>query len=504
MKQFIIALLIASAFACNDKLNQLNPNTLTTANFWKTESDFMQGLAAAYKVFRDVNNGYWGVRGIELSNGRGDDNFIRNGVYGLYQVSTFNNNPTTDTPTGIYTGCFNAIFRANQVIRYLPQGQVSESFRNSAMAEAKFLRGVNYFTLAVNFGAVPVITKVPQTPSDAAVPKATADQVWAQIISDFQAAAKGLPLSYGAADIGRATQGAALGFLAKTYVYTENWAEAEKIFKMLSQPDGMPQPPFTYDLMPNYEDNFLKGTENNKESLFEIQLANVGGTQPWSIDNANEAQGVTTAQEFAPSEVSGWYLMYPTEKMFREFQKERTVANDFDPRMYASIVWDYPGATYYQQPFANFSKPYGFSSGIRKYQNWRDKNEGIFISEINEKVLRFADILLMYAETLVMRKRPAEAYPLIDRIRLRAHLPKLPAGRLEEALMAEIRHQRMIEFYREGLRFYDLRRWGLLQKEITDSDKEGKGFYNDKFQYFPIPQNEINTNPAITQNPPWG
>ncbi|PGH38410.1 MAG: hypothetical protein CRN43_15295 [Candidatus Nephrothrix sp. EaCA] len=119
-------------------------------------------------------------------------------------------------------------------------------------------------------------------------------------------------------------------------------------------------------------------------------------------------------------------------------------------------------------------------------------------------MLRFADILLMYAETLVMRKKPAEdAYPLINRIRQRANLSPLATGLSSEAVMAEIRHQRMIEFYREGLRFYDLRRWGLLQQEIKNSDKEGRQFYNNKFQYFPIPQNEINTNPAITQNPPW-
>jgi hypothetical protein len=91
----------------------------------------------------------------------------------------------------------------------------------------------------------------------------------------------------------------------------------------------------------------------------------------------------------------------------------------------------------------------------------------------------------------------------MNRVRERAHLADLTPGMSADAMMAEIRHQRMIEFYREGLRFYDLKRWGLLQQEITNSDKVGREFYEDKFQYFPIPQNEINTNNKMVQNDPW-
>jgi hypothetical protein len=86
--------------------------------------------------------------------------------------------------------------------------------------------------------------------------------------------------------------------------------------------------------------------------------------------------------------------------------------------------------------------------------------------------MRFADILLMHAEALTMQDRTAEAYPLVNRIRQRANLADLPTGFNGEQMMEEIRHQRMIEFFREGLRFYDLKRWGLLEQEITNSDKE--------------------------------
>jgi hypothetical protein len=171
--------------------------------------------------------------------------------------------------------------------------------------------------------------------------------------------------------------------------------------------------------------------------------------------------------------------------------------------MYATLVWDYPGAMYYNKPFSDFKLVFGYSSLIRKYQNWRENNEGIWISEINEKVLRYADILLLYAETVTMQGRPADAYPLLNRIRSRAKLAPLAASLSATQVMAEIRHQRMLEFFREGQRFYDLKRWGLLEQEIKNSDKVGKEFFSSKFAYFPIPQGELNTNPNIKQNTGW-
>ncbi|HEX8426182.1 RagB/SusD family nutrient uptake outer membrane protein [Hymenobacter sp.] len=498
------SLLVLGLSACTKDLEQVNPNTIVETNFWKTEADFMSGLAATYKVFHDVNNGYFGVRGIETINGRGDDFFIRNDVKDLYQLSTFTNNATTGTPGSIFTGFYTGIFRSNQIIEKAAAATaLSDEAKKQYVAEAQFLRGLNYFFAVINFGSVPIITKVPVQRSEYFVAQSPEADVWAQVVSDLQAAAAGLPTVYPTSSVGRATKGAALGMLGKAYVYQKNWTEAEKIFKQLAQLSGAPQAPFTYDLVANFEDNFQKGSDNNVESLFEIQNQNVGGSQPWAGENANEALGVTTAQEFAPTEVAGWFEVSPTDKLFNEFKKEKTPANDFDARMYATLVWDYPGAMYYNKPFKDFKLVFGYSSLIRKYQNWHDNNEGIYISEINEKVLRYADILLLYAETLTMQGRTNEAYPLVNRIRTRGKLAPLAAGFSASQMINEIRHQRMLEFFREGQRFYDLKRWGILEQEIKNSDKVGKEFFTAKHAYFPIPQGELNTNPNITQNAPW-
>jgi hypothetical protein len=515
MKRIICFALLASlTFSCSDKLTQLDPNKLTAETYWKTEADIVGGLAGTYKTFKAPFNGYFGYKGVQLVNGRGDDFFIRNDSRDMYQSTTFTNTATTGQADALWTGCYRGIFRANQVLEKIPTVPMADELKAKYTAEAKFLRALNYYYLIINFREVPLILTVPQDRSQYSTPKAPAAEVWAQIESDFKDAKAGLPVAWPAQWTGRATQGAAIGFLAKSYVYQEKWAAAETEFKLIAQPNGQPKAPYNYDLLANYEDNFLKEKDNNMESLFEIQMQNVGGNDLGGNENgtSNETQGSTTAQAMAPSEAGGWYQGYPTQKVFQEFQKEKTTANALDPRMYASLVWEYPGAMFYQKAYtlANFPNPFGKVSRVKKYQNYTQVNEistglvSAMISDINEKALRYADVLLLYAETLTKLGRPAEAYPLVDRIRTRASLAPLATGFSAAQMMAEIQHQRMIELFREGQRFYDLRRWGILEQEIKNSDKEGKEFFVlAKHAYFPIPQNEINTNSKITQDSNW-
>ncbi|HEX8328936.1 MAG TPA: RagB/SusD family nutrient uptake outer membrane protein [Hymenobacter sp.] len=528
MKRIVCFVLLGSlTFSCSDKLTQLDPNKLTAETYWKTEADIVGGLAGTYKTLKSPFNGYFGYKGVQLVNGRGDDFFIRNDSRDMYQSTTFTNTATTGQADALWSGCYRGIFRANQVLERVAAVPMAEEMRARYTAEAKFLRALNYYYLIINFREVPLILTVPLDRAQYANPKAPAADVWAQIEADFKDAKANLPLEWPLNWVGRATRGAAIGFLAKAYVYQEKWAAAEAEFKLLSQPSGQVQAPFKYRLLPNYEDNFLKENDNFQEtiangqsdgripeSLFEIQMQNVGGNDLGGNENGtpNETQGSTTAQAMAPSEAGGWYQGYPTQKVFNEFQKEKTTTNELDPRMYATLVWEYPGAMFYRKPYtaANFPNPFGKSSRVKKYQNYTQVNEistglvSAMISDINEKALRYADVLLLYAETLTKLGRPAEAYPLVDRIRTRARLAPLAPGFSAAQMMAEIQHQRMIEFFREGQRFYDLRRWGILEQEIKNSDKEGKEFFNlAKHAYFPIPQSEINNNPNITQDSNW-
>lgn len=504
MNKILFTLATATVLSSCSKssLELTNPNMITSETYWKTEADIQSALAATYSLFRNVDGGYWGVRGVELSNGRGDDFFIRNDVNYLYQLSTFTNTPDNSAATNVFNTSYKAIFRANQIMENIDKvTTLDEIKKKQYIAEAKFVRGLNYFILASNFGDVPLRTTSTGDYFIATTPEA---EIWAQAAKDFSEAAPDLPLSYTGVEIGKATKGAALGFLGKTYVYLKDWPNAESTLKQLTVA------PFTYQLNMDYGDNFLAAKDNNAESLFEIQLADVGGTNPWAGENANEGLGVTTAQEFAPSEVSGWFEVSPTDKLFNEFQKEKTITNALDPRMYVTLIWDYPGATFYTKPFSAFTLQFGYKSMYKKYQNFNQTNElsgssgaANYMSSINEKALRYADVLLLLAEALTMGEKPGEAYQYLTTVRNRANLPVLAAGFTKDQMMAEIRHQRMLEFAREGQRFYDLKRWGLLQTEITNSDKIGKQFYASKHDYFPLPQAEINANPKAVQNPAW-
>ena len=498
------ALMLASCAKSVLELN--NPNQITSSTFWKTENDVQSAIAATYGLLRTYSGGLWSANGLYISNGRGDDFFIRNDVANRYQLSTFSNTPDNATVNDFWNVSYRAIFRANEVLENIDKvADLDALNKKQYIAEAKFLRGLNYFNLVINFGDVPLHLTVPQTKDEYFAAKSPAADVWQQAMQDFKEAAADLPVSYPSEWIGRATKGAALAFLGKSYLYNKDWVNAEKTLKQLTTT------PFNYQLIPDYGANFLPTNENNQESVFEIQLEDVGGTSPYASESADESLGSAAAQSFAPAEVSGWFEISPTDKLFNEFKKEKTLNNDWDPRMYATLIWDYPGATFYKRPFSGFSLNFGYHSMFKKYQNYWQDNELVGASGAsdnttsnNERILRYDDVLLMIAEALTMEGKTTDAYPYVQQIRDRAHLSTLSDGYSKEQMMSEIRHQRMLEFAREGQRFYDLRRWGLLQQELSNSDKVGKQFYvSKKHDYFPIPQNEINSNPLMTQNQNW-
>jgi hypothetical protein len=504
MKKILFVFCIAAALgSCKKSTLELeNPNRITSATFWKTEADVQGAFAATYGLLRDVNGGFYGVRGIELANGRSDDFVIRNDVADLYKLATFTNTSDNGPANDLWNVSYRAIFRANQIIENVGKVGLDQPKTDAYVAEAKFLRALNYFILVINFGDLPLILTTPASQAEYFKAKSPEADVWKQIISDFTDASATLPATYPTAWVGRATKGAALGYLGKAYLYSKDYANAETTLKQVTT--------MGYQLMPNYGDNFIQTKENNIESIFEIQSEDVGGNNPWAGENASQALGTTTAQEFAPAEVQGWFEVGPTDKLFNEFQKEKTTTGELDPRMYATLAWNYTGSTFYNRPFSEYNLNFGYSSLIKKYQNYMQNSETVGkngagnTSSNNERALRYADVLLMLAEAVTMQGRPVDAYPYLEQIRTRAQLAALPAGLDQATMMTEIRHQRMIEFARENQRFYDLKRWGILAQEIANSDKVGKQFFvAGKHENFPIPQNEINTNQLITQNAGW-
>src|ERR1044072_2843771 len=226
MKKIILhTTILLLLISCSKKqLDLKNPNSKTFDTYWKTEDDIQSALGATYGLLKNVDGGLWGVRGVELSNGRGDDFFIRNDVSYLYQLSTYTNTPDNSAATNLWNIAYRAIFRANQILENIDKvTSLGDAAKKAYIAEAKFLRGLNYFILVTNFGSVPLRNSVPKKTEDYFVSKSPEADVWKQVIQDFQDAQTDLPLSYEKKWVGRATKGAAIAYWGKAYLYTKDY-----------------------------------------------------------------------------------------------------------------------------------------------------------------------------------------------------------------------------------------------------------------------------------------
>lgn len=505
MKKKLIILYFVGGLAlfssCSDNLELQNPSKVTTGSFWQTPEDLESGLATVYNVLVDNNNaGYWEIQAMQLKENRTENFVARNDVPGRYAVSSYKNTPSTSETTGMYKAMYIGIFRANQVINYAPQiKNIDETKRAQIVAEATFLRGLNYFNLVNEFGSVPIFTDLVKESADYFKEKSTEEEVWKQVIADFQAAATSpLPEIYPSALKGRVTKNTAIAYLGKSYLYLKDWAKAEEQFSKLVNNESANG----FGLLDDYAQLFDGKHENSKESVFEIQFSRQGGATIWGGNPSERTRATTMAQELAPGEVGGWFELLPTKVLLDAMTKEKTVDNNFDPRALATLAWNYPGSTYYNSDFAT---KFGANAiWIRKNQNWWNNDEGDWKSELNEYAMRYADVLLMLAEAKTMQGKVAEAIPLVKRIRDRAKLAVIPmTGWNQTQMMDEIMHQRNIEFAREGIHWYDLRRWGTLEKVIKASQVGGYLNYSAKYNYFPIPESELNNNPKMTQNANW-
>lgn len=488
--------------SCSDSFLKLdNPNKITTDNYWKTADELESAVATIYSVMIDDYQGHYGTCNWELLEGKTENFSIRNDVRARYEISTFLNTASNGYASDLYKGCYVDIFRANQVIQSGGAMTIDDAVKNPLVAEAKFLRGLNYFFLATDFGSVPIITTVAASSSDYFTAKSPLEDVWQQAISDLEYAKNNLPAKWSSDKKGRATSGAAAAFLGRVYLYRGEYDKALSVLKSIVDNESI----YGYGLQPNYAELFDGNHENGIEGVFEIQYSLSGGTSIWTSDPASRTRATFVAQECAPGEVGGWFELLATKVLRDSFLVEPAVDGGFDPRATATIAWDYPGCVYYTK---NFNTTWPGQVWLRKNQNWWNANEGDWRSALNEYGMRYADVLLMLAEANTMGTTLDinSAAELVNRIRVRATLPdELTAMKAysKDQMMAEIRHQRNLEFAREGLHFYDLKRWGLLQSTITNVQKLGYQNYSSKFDYYPIPENELNNNPKITQNDPW-
>ena len=471
-----------------------------------------------------------------------------------YQGNGASNGPISNFWQYRYKG----ILRCNVAIDRISNTELEDKYLQARLvAEARFLRGYFYFELARNFGGVPLITEFKIPEEIQGITSASLENTYKFIEEDLIAAAEVLPKrsEYADADMGRATSGAALGLLGKVYLYQEKWTEARDVLQKLipeSGYTGEDAQTTEYDLLPNFGDVWDKDFDNSVESLFEVQyeyhatLA-VGGS----------LSTVTGARSCGAALGDGWAWCQPTanlEAAYSEDDERRewtiiktgcTEIKGETEENFTKILNDNKEISVYDDCVEKYNlpanslviDPSGHKSGriIRKYYlplNDRPEVYNTDKSPLNHRILRYADVLLMYAEACNELSDDTHAQAALNRVRNRAGLS--PVSVTGNELRHAIRNERRLELAFEQNRLYDIRRWkddngkpvianlmgenGSFVKWNTDpatrdamewdnqgeaSDK-GKSFREDRDLLFPIPLYEVTmSNGSIEQNPNW-
>jgi len=481
-----------------DRLQLDNPNALTEDGFYQTRSDAIRATNAAYSSLQ--KRGCYQRWMSYVQDDRSDEATATPNMAGIppmIPILEFTATGSGDVQEGMWSDHFEGIYRANTVLKFIPEMEsISDDLKNRLVGEAKFLRGFYYFNLVKLFGAVPVITSRPNNAEESVLPRDPVDEVFDQIIQDFKDAQTSLPpvtQFRGTADEGRATWGAATGYLGKVYLYRGQYADAAAEFKKIIDSGD-------YELVDNYRDNHTEENENNKESLFEIQFKSTsGGAWGAQGDNSGGSEGSLRAQGNG-FPLNSFYNSMPSQKLIDEFE-------DGDPRL-DMTAYHPDGVAFDPEGDSIVWKEPEFAEGTfawRKYVN-NTYDPNLNNSGINIRRMRYADVLLMYAEALNETDGPAAALPYINEVRNRpsVDMPEYPTADYpadtKEDVFNIINHERMVELAGEQQRWDDLVRWDNAGKIDMDTFITKNAFDKSIHKLLPIPQVELDANPEMEPN----
>ncbi|MDR2057475.1 MAG: RagB/SusD family nutrient uptake outer membrane protein [Dysgonamonadaceae bacterium] len=511
----LIALSVLITPSCDESLLDINnENTISSGNFWQTEQDIEDGLVAVYNMF--YRQGTWTRNIYTQMQGMADDGVSYAGWTELQEYSKFifTNYNFSEVNTKIWQEHYVAVFRANQVLDHIENVTFADDkHKQDLIGQAKFLRAFYYFYLTVLWDNVPLILK---TSSAADQPEQkTADKLFSQIEEDLKDAVLKLPSTRDANEYGRPTKGAAYGLLAKTYMQHHKWPEAIACFEWLIDGEGKNY----YDLTADYGDNFRNTTENNKESLYEIQFSlmnRVGFDQTDNYQDPNAQLGTQIEMNQAPAGI-GWNNIEACRWMVDYYKREKTTDGKNDIRLFYNLWYndaanDFPERTDHLIYGGAWNSDWGNRVFIKKYST--DASPIYYWNDNNFRVLRYSDMLLLYAEALNENSAtpPAKAIECLNRVRQRVKLPTIQKSTYyngtqitanKETFREHLKIERGLELTLECVRWIDLKRWGFDQQklnELKNRDADFNNFILGKSHCMPIPQIDVDNNPNLKQN----
>lgn len=510
---------------CEKQLDLAPLGELNDQTYYQTEEHFDGASLSVYNTLLNFNweayTGWGKMGGILMPD---DDMMPSNNSSN--DEEDFNWNPSNKQFSFVWAELYKGVQRANVIIDALPkaQGFKDDSRKARYEAEAKFLRAYFNFHLALNWGTPPVIESAVRDYEGTLVANSQPGEIWDIIISDLSFAKENLPEVYDDANVGRVTKGAANALLGKVYLFRAqmegNTGDYTNAVNALNEVVNSGQ----YSLVENYGDNFSIEHENNPESVFEVQISNVGSANnnQWLPNDfgtpGNQDVGSVMSGRLAfirpacgptgvcaPRNGDAGIGKVATSPSLMDAIEENDPRRphifflegdpyDLGENVTFDAEWSVSGST--PSKYLVESSPVGFPS-ISDYNN--------------DRIIRYSDVLLMLAEAKLLGSGDvAGAAELVNQVRERADpgqeiLEPRSSGASVEEMFAWIMHERRIELAFEGWRYYDLVRWheaGLIDIAIdVDFGREpANAAWSPTYLLKPIPQSDLDVNPNLSQN----
>lgn len=519
MKKVLTIIIVSGLLisSCDKTLLNTSPDDrYIQSTFWKTQEAATAALSGAYEVLN--HTGLYGGDATPLFEETATPN-----AYNYGNTSSWNSiaeGLQSASTGGIITSrwgdSYSGIGRCNTFLANVDRVQdMSQDLKIRMKGEAHFLRALYYFNLENYWGDVPLVLDPPDPATQDSLSRTPREQVVQQILKDLDSAALVLPLKYGGSDLGRATKGAALALKAKVLLFeasplfnSGNDANRWKIAVDALQAVIDIAPSAGYGLYPDYRGLFLPENENNKEVIFDVQfIYPLEGNSFDLIDRQYNSNAPLLGLAEAYQMNNGLPITDPHSG----YNPDSPYVNR-DPRLYATIVFPgdkYMGTTVKSSRFAIT----GY--GVEKYSIYTEAKPPSDLADLkggqsytNYIVLRYADILLMYAEAENEYAGPdASVYDAVNKVRERAGMPDITAGLSQSDMREAIHFERRIEFACEGYYYNDIRRWKTAEDVMNatiytwdNTPIETRRFDPSKDYWWPIPQSELDLDSKLIQN----
>lgn len=462
--------------SCGEDFINIEPvSTASVDAVYKTDKDFQDAVIGIYSTLQTEYQNFWIFGDV-----RGDDSeqqVVKNDAWYLSDAFILNSDNTRLRDA--WRNYYLMITRANVILQKIEEvdpAVVKNKDRHKG--EALFLRAMAYFDLVRLFGGVPLLKEPIDVATGYATPRATVDAVYNDmIIPDFKAAEALLPVSYTGADVGRATKGAARAMLGRVYVTRSDWGNAEAKLNEVTT--------MGYALLANYKDLFdYSKNEHHSEYIFDVEY------------QENMTEGSVFTNRFMPNSASmaTFYGVKggltetnsPTPALIALFNDPNDTRKDLTIGVKGGFYNS--SGTFVTLPSATsqtYTKKYLYPVPLAED------------SKANWKVIRYADVLLMYAEALNENGKTTEALTYLNMIRTRAKVPTY-SGLNQSDTREAIYLERRLELSFEGVRWFDLVRTG---RALQTMEPRGMKAHMTVFP-LPLSQVQIINDPSIfPQNP---